>query len=128
MQDRPTAIELLEALTDFMRDRSAHARDRWERFQFQVAANSMGIIRRELEMEDGSMRAEWHRLDALLGGHAMPDEPAAFRARLRGRNEELCERIRGGALDAAEDEERLVAHLWETVLDKVRIASPGSAP
>ena len=123
MQDRPTAIELLEALTDFMRDRSAHARDRWERFQFQVAANSMGIIRRELELEDGFMRAEWRRLDGLLGTEIMPDEPASFRARLRARNDELCERIRGGAFDAATDEARLVGHLWETVVEKVRIAS-----
>jgi hypothetical protein len=128
MQDRPTAIELLDALTDFMRDRSAHARDRWERFQFQVAATSMGIIRRELEMEDGFMRGEWRRLDGLLGSEAIPDEPAAFRARLRARNDELCERIRAGAFDAAAGEERLVGHLWETVVDKVRIASPREAP
>ena len=128
MQDRPTAIELLEALTDFMRDRAAHARDRWERFQFQVAANSMGIIRRELELEDGFMRAEWRRLDGLLGTEIMPDEPASFRARLRARNDELCERIRVGAFDAAADEERLVGHLWETVVEKVRIASPREAP
>lgn len=128
MQDRPTAIELLEALTDFMRDRAAHARDRWERFQFQVAANSMGIIRRELELEDGFMRAEWRRLDGLLGDEALPDVPSSFRARLRERNDELCERIRGGAFDEAAAEERLVEHLWATVVDKVRIASPREAP
>ena len=52
MQDRPTASELLEVLAEFMRDRSANARDRWERFQFQVAANSINILKREFEMED----------------------------------------------------------------------------
>ena len=56
MQDRPTAAELLEALSSFMRDRADYARDRWERFQFQVAANSIQIIKREVEMEDGFMR------------------------------------------------------------------------
>ena len=50
MQDRPTAVELLDALGGFMRDRAENARDRWERFQFQVAANSIGIIKRELEL------------------------------------------------------------------------------
>ena len=67
VQDRPTASELLDALGDFMRDRAAHARDRWERFQFQVAANSIGIISRELQMEDDFMREEWRGLDGLLG-------------------------------------------------------------
>jgi Domain of unknown function (DUF6285) len=67
VQDRPTATELLEALGEFMRDRAENARDRWERFQFQVAANSLSIIKRELEMEDGFRRAEWEGLDRLLG-------------------------------------------------------------
>jgi len=43
-------VELLDALGGFMRDRAENARDRWERFQFQVAANSIGIIKRELEL------------------------------------------------------------------------------
>ncbi len=72
MQDRPTAPELLDALADFMRDRAENARDRWERFQFQVAANSLAIIKREMEMEDGFMRAEWHGLDRLLGAEDLP--------------------------------------------------------
>ena len=65
MQDRPTAVELLDALGGFMRDRAENARDRWERFQFQVAANSIGIIKRELELEDGFMRVEWE--EAIRG-------------------------------------------------------------
>src|SRR5437867_1990491 len=114
MQDRPTAGELLGALSDFMHDRAAQARDRWERFQFQVAANSLGIISRELEMEDGFMRTEWLGLDQLLGAEPMPDRPAAFAARLEERNAELAEHIRRGAFDGAA-EETLLAHLWETV-------------
>jgi hypothetical protein len=128
MQDRPTAIELLDALTDFMRDRAGHARDRWERFQFQVAANSMGIIRRELEMEDAFIRDEWRGLDALLGPERIPEEPAALAARLRARNEELSGRIRRGEFDGGPGEARLVAHLWEAIVNKVRIASPREAP
>ena len=56
MQDRPAAAELLEALGEFMRDRAANVRDRWERFQFQVAANSLGVLQREFELEEGFMR------------------------------------------------------------------------
>ena len=122
MQDRPTAIELLDALGDFMRDRATHARDRWERFQFQVAANSIGIIGRELALDDGFMREEWRMLDGLLGTEAMPAEQAAFAGRLRERNEALVARIRAGDFDG--DDEALVPYLWRTVVNKVAIASP----
>jgi len=127
MQDRPTAVELLEALAGFMRDRAENARDRWERFQFQVAANSIGIIKRELELEDGLTRTEWAGLDGLLGAESMPEGHAALAARLNERNAELAEGIRRGDFDG-EAEDRLLPHLWETVANKVRIASPNEAP
>ena len=127
MQDRPTAAELLEALADFMRDRAENARDRWERFQFQVAANSLGIIKREIEMEDGFRRAEWAGLDRLLGEEEMPVDQALIASRLNERNAELAERIRKGEFDG-EVEQRLLTHLWETVVNKVRVASPNEAP
>jgi hypothetical protein len=118
---------LLDALAGFMRDRAANARDRWERFQFQVAANSLGIIRRELEMEDAFLRDEWRGLDALLGAEQPPDGQAAFAARLRERNADLAERIRRGDF-VGDAEAALVPHLWQTIVNKVRIASPHEAP
>jgi Domain of unknown function (DUF6285) len=127
VQDRPTAAELLDALSGFMRDRADNARDRWERFQFQVAANSIAIIKREVEMEDGFMRAEWTGLDRLLGAELMPEAQAALAARLSERNAELAERIRRGDFDG-EAEDALLPHLWETVVNKVRIASPNEIP
>jgi hypothetical protein len=128
MQDRPTAAELLDAIRDFMRDRAEHARDRWERFQFQVAANSLGIVSRELAMEDAFLREEWAGLDELLGAEPPAETQEAFRARLRERSEELCRRIRNGELDGPEAEARLLPHLWGTVVNKVKVASPGEAP
>jgi len=127
MQDRPTAAELLEALGDFMRDRTENARDRWERFQFQVAANSLGIIKRELEMEDEFMRCEWQGLDRLLGAESVPEGQAALSSRLNERNAELSERIRRGDFDG-EREAQLLPHLWQTIVNKVQIASPNEAP
>lgn len=126
MQDRPTATELLDALGDFMRDRAANSRDRWERFQFQVAANSLGVLTRELQLDDGFIRDEWHGLDSLLGEEPFPEGQAAVAARLNERNGELVSRIRDGQFDD-EAEEQLVRHLFETVLNKVRIASPNEA-
>jgi hypothetical protein len=124
MQDRPTASELLDALVAFMRDRQAHSRDRWERFQFQVVANSLGILKREFEMEDDFMREEWRGLDALLSPEAAPAGQGAFAQRLTERNDALVERIRDGDFDDGAAEEQLVRHLYETVVNKVRIASP----
>jgi hypothetical protein len=127
VQDRPTAAELLDAWAGFLRDRADNARDRWERFQFQVAANSIGIIKREVEMEDGFMRAEWQGLDRLLGAEGAPEGQAALAARLSERNADLAERIHRGDFDG-EAEDALLPHLWETVVNKVRIASPNDIP
>lgn len=126
MQDRPTATELLAALGDFMRDRAANARDRWERFQFQVAANSLGVLMRELQREEGFIRDEWRGLDTLIGEEPQPDSLAAVVARLTARNEELVARIQEGRFDG-DAEDPLVRHLFETVMNKVRIASPNEA-
>lgn len=128
MQDRPTAPELLDALSDFMRDRAANARDRWERFQFQVATNSISIIKRELEMEDGFMREEWQALDALIGAEDIPAGQAAFARRLQERNDVLVSHINRGDFDGPADEDRLVQYLWTHVVNKVRIASPNETP
>ncbi len=124
MQDRPTASELLEALGEFMQDRAANARDRWERFQFLVAGNSIALLRREFEMEDGYQREEWTGLDDLLGAQTVPDTPATLATGLIARNEELVGRIQRGDFDRETDERRLTNHLLETVLNKVHIASP----
>ena len=126
MQDRPTATELLDALGDFMRDRAANARDRWERFQFQVAANSIGVLIRELEMEEGFLREEWRGLDSLLGAEPAPEGQAALAASVSARNSELVARIRAGGFDGPA-EEPLLRHLHETVMNKVRVASPNEA-
>src|SRR5207247_1437853 len=122
VQDRPTAVELLDALGGFMRDRVDNARDRWERFQFQVAANSIGIIKREVEMEDGFMRSEWQGLNRILGTEGIPEGQSALTVRLSRRNVELADRIRRGDFDG-EAEDALLSHLWETVVNKVRIAN-----
>ena len=126
MQDRPTSAELLEALEEFMRDRSSAARDRWERFQFLVAANSLAILRRETEMEDDFVHAEWAGLDALMGVEGIPARRADMLARLNERNAEFGRRIRAGEFDG-EREPALLDHLYETVLNKVRIANPAEA-
>ena len=55
MQDRPSAAELLDALGDFMRDRAANARDRWERglVRIDTATGAMTPIVRDGRLYGG---------------------------------------------------------------------------
>ena len=66
MQDRPEATDLLEAVEDFLRGQSNAASDRWLRFQLLVAANTLGIVRREMLYEDGFLLSEVALGDGFL--------------------------------------------------------------
>ena len=119
MQDRPTHDELLAAVERFLRDdvmpniagaRSFHAR---------VAANAIGIVRRELQHEVEQLAREWQGLDTLLGRAEAPATRAALRDAIARRNAELCDRIRAG--DASD---AVVAHVTQTVRDKLLVTNP----
>jgi hypothetical protein len=49
---------------------------------------------------------------------------ASWRLRIRQRQEELCERIRAGDFDGAEDERELVRYLVLETANRVRISAP----
>jgi hypothetical protein len=124
MQDRPTAIELLDAIERFLRTQSGEQSDRWLRFQLLVAANSLGIVRRELEMEEPFEREEWALLDRLLGEEPLPPTFAGLTVALRARNERLCAAIRAGAFDDPDREADLIAYFVTEVTNRVRITAP----
>ena len=127
MQDRPTAPELLEAIEEFLRERSKNESDRFYGFQFLVAANSLAILRREWILEEASLYAEWGRLDDLLDARDMPADTAGIRRELLARNDHLCDLIRDGAFDDASGERALLTHLILTTREKLRITSPQQA-
>ena len=86
MQDRPTYSELLEAVEHFLEADVVPALDGPKKFHARVAANVLAIVRCELATEDADLRAEWERLDAVLGAaEPFPDERAAARRGIRGR-------------------------------------------
>ena len=67
MQERPSAVELLEAVGAFIRE---HARPRLTgaaRFHALVAENVLKIVAREIEAEPAATEAECRRLARLLG-------------------------------------------------------------
>ena len=124
MQDRPTYDELLAAIEGFLDSEIVPNVPGARGFHARVAANAIRIIRRELELEDEQLAAEWSGLEALLGAAPLPAGRAALRERLRSRNSELCDRIRKGAADEGDFARQAFAHVRRTVVDKLRVSNP----
>ena len=125
MNDRPTAVELLHAVRDFLKEDVLPRLEGRERFHARVAANVVAIVAREIETEEDHLLAEWRRLGALLDDAA---EPPASREELRdgvcARTEALVERIRGGDADGGPFRQAVRGHLRETVDAKLEVAQP----
>ena len=122
MQDPPTYDELLAAVEHFLRDEVMPNIAGARSFHARVAANALGIVRRELQHEDEQLAREWDGLDSLLGAVERPQGRSALREALAERNAELCERIRAG--DASD---AVVAHVTQTVRDKLLVTNPSWA-
>jgi hypothetical protein len=124
MQDRPTAIELLDAVRGFLERDVVPALDGTAKFHARVAANVLAIVGRELALDEPHLLAEWQRLDALLDPAPLPAGWDERRAALRARTAALCERIRAGDADAAPFRDAVLAHLRATVREKLAVANP----
>jgi hypothetical protein len=125
MNDRPTATELLRAVERFLQRDVVPALQGPGRFHARVAANVVAIVAREIETEEQHLSAEWERLGAVLGGSGeRPASRAARRDEVRGRRETLVARLRAGGADRGPWREQVVAHLRQTVADKLEVARP----
>ncbi len=125
MQDRPSAIELLEAGADFIDREIVPVTKGQKQFQSRVVANVMRIVARELDSGEPMMRAEVDALAALLSEpkphlHATADvRNAAMKL-----NAQLCEKIRAGEADAGPFRDQVLKLTRRIVEDKLRIANP----
>jgi hypothetical protein len=125
MQDRPTTAELLQAVQHFLETDAVPALEGTKKFHARVAANVLAIIRRELQSEDEQLRAEWARLDAVLGtAEPPPDDRVAMRRQLRARTVALCERIQRGEADTGPWRRAVLDHVRHTVTEKLAVANP----
>jgi hypothetical protein len=126
MQDRPTVLELLDAVRTFLQDDAMPVLDPRRRFHARVAANVLAIVGRELAGEEAMLAAEWQRLATLLGREvaAVPADREALRAAVRALTGELAERIRRGEADGGPFAAAVRAHVRVTVRDKLRVANP----
>jgi Domain of unknown function (DUF6285) len=112
MQDRPTAVELLEAIREFLEEDVMPAVEGRVRFHSRVAVNALGMLERELRLGPDLDAAERARLGALLGHDADLDTLTT----------ELADRIRDGSLDDRRDD--VVATVRESVRAKLLVSNP----
>jgi GAF domain-containing protein len=125
MQDRPTAVELLEALAAFLREEVAPRVDGGLRFKAIVGANVAGIVAREIALGPANDRRELERLESLLGELPVAaQDDASVAERVRELSRQLCRRIEAGEADEGAWREQLLAHLRATVGDKLAIDNP----
>lgn len=104
--DRPTADELLHAVEEFVAGDAACASDGRRRFNLRVAANALGIVRRQLRLGEEQGQAHAARLERL----GMGDDA------------ELAAAIRSGALDDRHEE--VLEVVRESVRAKLAVANP----
>lgn len=125
MHDRPTAVELLEAVRQFLEEDVVPALEGTRKFHARVAANLMAVLGREWAMEERQLQEEWERLGGVLGiESARPAERTALRDQVRARTEQLCGRIRDGAADGGPWRAEVLSHVRRTVIDKLAVANP----
>jgi hypothetical protein len=127
VDDRPSALELLRAVGDFLeQDLLPAIPDRSLRYQILIAVSALRMAERELPDEGRRLRSELAALGDLL---RLPAEPApadlsALRRSVLHANRELCDRIRGGLADQGPWRDRVLRHLETAVEDKLRISNP----
>lgn len=125
MQDRPNVDELLAAVAGFLQDDVMPNTTGRLSFHARVAANVIQMLRRELSSEEEHLDREWKGLDSLVGAQPRPASMVESRAALIARNDELSKRIREGGADDAAFQARLLAHLRQTMRDKLTVSNPG---
>jgi hypothetical protein len=125
MQDRPTLTELLQAVTHFLDEEAVPHLSGSRQFYCRVAANVLRTVMRELESEEHQLASEWARLDALLPPTERPSTREALKQAIRQRTEELCRRIQHGDADDGPYRERVLAHVRESVREKLLVSNPG---
>jgi hypothetical protein len=125
MQDRPTVHELLHAVIHFLDEEAVPNLTGSRQFYGRVAANALRTVQRELEHEEEHLMEEWERLNQLLSQEDRPSTRAGLRQAIRRRTEALCQRIRQGEADTGPYQKHVLAHVRESVREKLLVSNPG---
>jgi len=110
--NRPTSFDLIEAVCEFLENKIIPKVDSYTAFHARVAINTLGIVKREMELGNDLSTEEHKRLSRLLKQDGHPDEL----------NSLLCRKIRDGSIDYSNTD--LINHLKKTTLGKLSIDNP----
>lgn len=115
MIEHPRAEELAEAVALWIESVRPSLNPR-DAFLARVAANALGVIKRELAQGPAAEAAATARLAALLGREGAYDDLSR----------ELCARLRGGEMDR--DTPGLLAALKANIREQIAIDQPSYVP
>ena len=110
--NKPTNIELLEAVEEFLRETVAHEVQGSTKYNSRVAANVLAILRRELSADPAIDADAVDRLETLTGDTGSEDKLT----------QKLSAMIRDGSLDYKDP--RLMEHLKKSAVAKLKIDNP----
>jgi uncharacterized protein DUF6285 len=124
MNNLPGGADLLSIARDTLLSELLPLASGDARYALLMVANAIAIASREAEAGDAPARSALTRLEKLYGetrsGAAL--EPALAELERR-----LAHDIRAGVFDTHDDRQRaLLAHLRESVLERLRISNPKS--
>lgn len=109
---KPDATILLQAAMKYLEEELLPTLNGYYRFQTRVTINVLNTVRRELELRGAHAVDETTRLQAMLG-HDGP---------LDSLNDEMCARIRSGAIAA--DDVALRDHVRRSLAGALAINNP----
>jgi hypothetical protein len=115
MQDKPSLIELVGAVQDFLQDKAMPELTGRTRFHARVAANVLAIIGREARFGDAFATAQHQRLQEIL----------CQTGDLESLNRQFCDALACGTLDLNNSDVR--THLIKTTMGKLAIDQPNYA-
>lgn len=127
MYDRPTLLELIDAVRAHMENHVAPTLKSDAKLYFQtlVAVNLLRVAERELLLRDDHLRAEWERVNSYSETPLpLPADSEAAYGVLSRRYETLCEGIRRGEFDENIPRAVLFAHLMATTREQLEVATP----
>jgi hypothetical protein len=126
MGDRPTKLELLEAVRRFLDEDLSGELEGVRRFHARVASNALAIVAREIEHEAEALPGLYVRLTELLGqDDPAPSELAALDRAIDELEAELGRRIRAGGADSGAFRGQVLDYLRESVRERLRVSNPG---
>ena len=111
--DRPSAVEILQAIDQFLQEKVAPQLEPHSKFHLKVTSNLLRLLQREWEQWDGFLGDELARLQALLDNDSTDIDAL---------NQELCDAIRNATLGL--DNPLLKQHLQHSARAKLEIDNP----